>query len=140
MKWAAAAALPTMLESAVQQRVRLELARAGALVWRNNVGACEDRTGRIIRYGLCNESAQMNRSLASSDLIGVMPMTITPDMVGKTIGVFTAVECKHSDWHLTSGDQRAQAQKRFIDLVRSVGGIGGFVSDPAQVAGLLDTL
>lgn len=129
-----------MLESSVQQRTRLELARIGALCWRNNVGACEDRTGRIIRYGLCNESAQMNRSLKSSDLVGVIPVVITPEMVGRTIGVFAAVECKSSDWHMTTSDHRAQAQQRFINLVRSVGGVGGFVTDPAQVHTLLDTL
>jgi hypothetical protein len=126
-----------MLEAAVQTHTRLELARAGALVWRNNVGACEDKSGRIIRYGLCNESAQMNRAVKSSDLVGVMPVVVTPDMVGKTVGLFLAVECKHSDWHMTPGDQRAAAQLRYIELVRSVGGIGGFITDPAQVAGLL---
>lgn len=126
-----------MLESAVQTHTRLELARAGALVWRNNVGACEDKTGRIIRYGLCNESAQMNRALKSSDLIGVVPVRIEQHHVGRTLGVILAAECKHSDWHLTPGDARAQAQLRFIELVRSVGGIGGFVTDPAQVAGLI---
>lgn len=46
-------------------------------------------------------------------------------------------ECKKSDWHMTPSDARAQAQERFINLVRSVGGIGGFVTDPAQVAGLV---
>ena len=122
-----------MLESAVQQRVRLELARLGALAYRNNVGACEDKQGRIIRYGLCNDSQQMNRALASSDLIGVMPVVIQPHHVGRTLGVFTAIECKHSNWHMTPGDQRAAAQQRFIDLIKSVGGIGGFVTDPAQV-------
>ena len=122
-----------MLESAVQQRTRLELARLGALVYRNNVGACEDKQGRIIRYGLCNESAQMNRALKSSDLIGVTPVLIQPHHVGRTLGVFTAIECKHSDWHMTPSDARAQAQQRFIELIRSVGGIGGFVTDPAQV-------
>lgn len=129
-----------MLESAVQQRTRLELARLGALVYRNNVGACEDKQGRIIRYGLCNESAQMNRALKSSDLIGVTPVLIQPHHVGRTLGVFTAIECKHSDWHMTPSDARAQAQQRFIDLIRSVGGIGGFVTDPAQVRSLVDSL
>jgi len=122
-----------MLESAVQSHTRLELARMGALAYRNNVGACEDKQGRIIRYGLCNESAQMNRALKSSDLIGVTPVLIQPHHVGRTLGVFTAIECKHSDWHMTPGDARAQAQQRFIDLIRSVGGIGGFVTDPGQV-------
>lgn len=126
-----------MLESAVMQRTQLELARHGALVFRNNSGACEDKTGRIIRYGLGHTSAQQVRSWASSDLIGVVPVTITPEMVGRTVGLFAAVECKKSDWHITPGDARAQAQLRFIELVRSVGGIGGFVTDPAQVAGLV---
>lgn len=126
-----------MLESAVQQRTRLELARLGALVYRNNVGACEDKQGRIIRYGLCNESAQMNRALKSSDLIGVVPVVVTPEMVGKTVGLFLAVECKKSDWYMTPSDTRAQAQLRFIELIKSVGGIGGFVTDPAQIKSLL---
>ena len=126
-----------MLESAVQSHTRLALAQAGCLIWRNNTGACEDKTGRIIRYGLANDSQQMNRSLASSDLIGIVPVTIRPDHVGRTLGVFLAAECKRSDWHLTPGDARAQAQLRYIELVRSVGGIGGFVSDPAQVASLI---
>lgn len=122
-----------MNEASVQSHTRLALARMGGLTWRNNVGACEDKSGRIIRYGLCNESAQLNRSLKSSDLVGITPVTITPDMVGQTVGVFTAIECKHSGWHLTPGDARGQAQERFLALVRSVGGIGAFVSDPAEI-------
>lgn len=125
-----------MLESAVQSHTRLELARLGAQVWRNNVGACEDVSGRIIRYGLCNESAQLNRQFKSSDLIGVVPVVIQPHHIGQTLGVFAAIECKRSDWHLTPGDQRGQAQQRFIELVRGVGGIGGFITDPAQVRSL----
>ena len=120
-------------EAAVQTHTRLEMARMGALVWRNNSGACMDQTGRMIRYGLGNDSAQLNRAIKSSDLIGVVPVKITPDMVGQTLGVFAAVECKKPGWHLTPGDQRGQAQDKFIQLVRSVGGVGGFVSDPAQV-------
>ena len=127
-----------MSEAVVQQQARLELARTGGLIWRNNVGACIDDTGRMIRYGLCNDSAQMNRSIASSDLIGVTPMVIGPEHVGRTIGVFTAVECKRPGWHLTPGDKRGQAQLKFIELIRSVGGIAGFVSDPSHIKQLLD--
>lgn len=126
-----------MREAAVQQRVQLELARRGALVYRNNVGACVDETGRMIRYGLANDSAQMNKVLKSSDLIGVVPVLIGPQHVGRTLGVFAAVEVKHPGWHLTPGDSRAHAQAKFIELVRSVGGIGGFVNDPAQVEALI---
>lgn len=124
-------------ESVVQQQVRLALARVGAQVWRNNTGACTDDTGRLIRYGLANESAQLNAVIKSSDLIGVVPVTITPDMVGKTVGVFAAVECKRPGWHLTPGDKRGQAQQRFIDLVRQVGGMGGFAADVSDLATIL---
>lgn len=126
-----------MLESAVQSHTRLALARAGAIVQRNNVGACEDKTGRIIRYGLMNDSQELNRQFKSSDLINVVPVLIGPQHVGRTLGVYTALECKHSDWHLTPGDERGQAQLRYLELVRSVGGIGSFITDPAQVGQVL---
>jgi hypothetical protein len=124
-------------EAVVQQQVRLAMARAGAQLWRNNVGCATDDTGRLIRYGICNDSAQLNATLKSSDLLGITPVTVTPEMVGMTIGVFTALECKRPGWHLTPGDQRGQAQKRFIDLVRGVGGVGGFVTDVSDLAAAL---
>lgn len=126
-----------MRESGVQSATQLAMARAGCLVFRNNSGACEDKTGRIIRYGLGHTSAQQVRSWASSDLIGVVPVLIGPQHIGRTLGVFAAVEVKHPGWHLTPGDSRAHAQAKFIELVRSVGGIGGFVNDPAQVEALI---
>ena len=131
-----------MLESAVQQRVRLELARMGAIVQRNNVGVAQTHEGRQVRFGLMNESKQQNRQWKSSDLINVVPVLIQPHHVGRVLGVYAAIECKHSDWHMTPSDERAQAQQRYIDLIRSVGGIGGFVTDPAQVRALcsLDSL
>lgn len=122
-----------MLEASVQQRARLAMAQLGGLPQRNNVGACEDKTGRIIRYGLMNSSAQENRQFASSDLIGPIPIVIQPHHVGRTVGVYAAFECKKSDWRFQPGDARAAAQLRYIQLVQGVGGIGGFVSDPAHV-------
>ena len=125
-----------MLESAVQSHTRLLLAQAGAIVQRNNVGVAET-DGRPVRFGLMNDSRQLNEKFKSSDLINILPVVIRPDHVGRTFGIYCAIETKRSDWHLTPGDVRAQAQLRYIELVRSVGGIGGFVSDPAQVAGLI---
>lgn len=120
-------------ESAVQTQTRLAMARLGALMYRNNIGVAVDASGRHIRYGIANDSAQLNKQIKSSDLLGVMPVIVTPEMVGRTVGVFTALECKSSGWHLTPGDERGQAQLRFIELIRSVGGFAGFVTDPADV-------
>lgn len=124
-------------EAVVQQQVRLAMARMGALMYRNNTGAYQDDTGRWIRYGLCNDSAQMNAQIKSSDLVGIVPITIQQHHVGKVLGIFTAIECKHPGWHLTPGDKRGQAQKRFIDIVEGVGGIGGFATGPDDLARIL---
>lgn len=108
-------------EAAVQQLVRLEASRLGMRLFRNNVGACKDETGRVIRYGLCNDSAQMNKAVKSSDLIGIRPVIITPDMMGHTIGQFVAREVKRPGWSYR-GTDREVAQQAFGQLVLKLGG------------------
>lgn len=120
-------------ESVVQQQARLTMARIGGQVWRNNSGACKDEYGNMIRYGLANESAQQNKVIKSSDLICCVPTLITPEMVGYHLGVFTALEIKKSNWHLTPGDQRGQAQAKFHQIVRDACGFAGFVTHPDDV-------
>lgn len=124
-------------ETPAQQQVRLAMARMGALMYRNNTGAFQDETGRWIRYGLANDSKQMNERIKSSDLIGGVPITIQPHHVGQTFAILTAIECKRPGWHLTPGDKRGQAQKRFIDLVVGIGGFAGFATGPDDLAGIL---
>lgn len=113
-------------EAVNQQQIRLMIGAAGMTPMRNNVGACQDETGRLIRYGLMNDSKELNERFKSSDLIIPRPMLITPEWVGHTVGVFCAIECKESGWKLTPGDKRGQAQYRFHDLVRAAGGFAGF--------------
>lgn len=123
----------SLSETAVQQQSRLILARMGGLPMRNNVGACTDDNGRVIRYGLMNESKAQNEQFKSSDLISPIPIVIQPHHVGKVLGVMACLEMKEEGWHLTPGDKRGQAQLRFIELMRSVGCIAGFVTHPDQV-------
>lgn len=120
-------------EAVVQQQARLIVSRLQGLAYRNNSGVAIDETGRHIRYGLANESAQENKVIKSSDLICCVPTLIQPHMVGYYLGVFTALEVKHSGWHLTPGDKRGQAQARFHQIVRDACGFAGFVSDPSDV-------
>lgn len=91
-------------------------------LWRNNSGVLPDRNGRPVRYGLANDSAALNARIKSSDLIGL-------DDAGR----FVAIECKAEGWKLTPGDERGQAQWRFIQLVQANGGRAGFVTDPKQL-------
>lgn len=120
-------------ETVNQQQARLIVSRLQGLAYRNNSGVAIDETGRHIRYGLANESAQENKVIKSSDLICCVPTLIQPHMVGYHLGVFTALEVKHSGWHLTPGDKRGQAQARFHQIVRDACGFAGFVSDPTDV-------
>lgn len=115
-------------ETDVQNSMRLNASRQGATLWRNNNGAAVDRGGRQIRFGLGNDSKAVNDVFKSSDLIGITPIKITPEMVGKTIGVFTAVECKAPGWQFKPTDQRSVAQKAFIDFVSRHGGVAYFLT------------
>lgn len=115
-------------ETEVQAAVRLEYARRGYRLWRNNNGAFRDEQGRMVRFGLGNESAQLNARLKSSDLIGWRPMLVTPGMVGLQYAQFVSLEIKPSGWHLTDGDKRGQAQKAWLDIVAGDGGEARFMT------------
>lgn len=126
-----------MKETAVASQIRLWAAQNDILLYRNNVGAAQDHTGRLIRYGLCNDSPKLAERVKSSDFIGITPVTITPDMVGQTIGVFTAIETKPSDWKFLESDKRACAQAAFHRIVKAVGGFAGFATNIQDFRGIV---
>jgi len=121
-------------EAAVEDRVRLLAPQFGGILWRNNSGAYKDETGRLIRYGLANESAKVNKRVKSADLIGLIPLVIRPEHVGKTLGLFTAIECKREGWKLKPRDDRAQAQLKYLEIVYDRGGFGAFCADAESFA------
>ncbi len=119
-------------EKVIQQQTQLEHAKIGP-IFRNNSGACQDQTGRMVRYGLGHVSAKQVKEWASSDLIGITPTLITPEMVGYHLGVFTAFEIKPTGWTMRPSDDRAKAQAKFHDIVKAACGYAGFVSDPSDI-------
>jgi hypothetical protein len=126
-----------MKEHAVASQIRLFAAQRGVELWRNNVGVLTDATGRPVRYGLANDSSGLNKNVKSSDLIGIAPIVVTPDMVGTVVGVFIAIETKASDWVYNPKDERTIAQKNFHDIVKLVGGRAGFAKSVQDFYGII---
>jgi len=129
-------------EARVQSEVRLEAARLGIYLWRNQNGAFvpPDRSQpvckccgqhppsrRQVRFGLANESAQINAVLKSSDLVGFRGHLVTFADVGRTLPVFMSRECKPKGW-VFSGTEHEIAQQRWLDLINHNGGDAAFCS------------
>lgn len=114
-------------EGTVSQEIQIGGMHLKSNLLRNNSGACMDETGRLVRYGLGNISKQHTERVKSSDLIGITSIIVTPEMVGQTLGIFTAVEVKREDWKLDKKlNKKEQAQFNFIQWVKSMGGFAGF--------------
>ena len=82
-------------------------------MFRNNCGSYKADNGQWVKYGVANPGG--------SDLIGWTSVVITPEMVGKKIAVFTAIEVK------TGKVQVSDAQKNFIEQVNKAGGRGEII-------------
>lgn len=118
-------------EAKVLQDIKLDTSRRNIRLLRNNSGAVlADK--RMIRFGLGNDSKQLNATCKSSDLIGIRPVVITQADVGQTIGQFVAIEAKESTWIYT-GTEHELAQKNFIDWVISMGGYAQFSTGPGDL-------
>ncbi len=90
-------------------------------LFRNNVGVFKSKN-RWIRFGLIK---------GSSDLIGWTRVEITPEMVGKTVAVFTAIECK------TKTGKATPAQIFFIERVKLDGGYAGIARSVEDAMGII---
>lgn len=120
-------------ESRVMSLVRLRAAELGRRLWRNNVGVLTDKTGRPVRYGLANESKEINKRIKSADLIGWETIVITPDMVGQRVARFLSVETKAEGWRYNPNDEHEQAQMRWANMVNEAGGRAVFATGPEVI-------
>lgn len=77
---------------------------------------------RPLHAGLCK---------GSSDLIGFTSVKITPDMVGKTVAIFTAIEIK-------DGAKVSDEQKNFIEVVGNAGGYIGVARNTEDAARIVN--
>jgi hypothetical protein len=106
-------------ETDLQQRIRLALGtRSDLRLFRNQVGQLPDpRTGRPVQFGLARGSA---------DLIGWRTITVTPEMVGQRIAVFTSIEVKTERGHVRP---EQHAWQRTVSAAGGIAGIARSIQD-----------
>ena len=110
-----------MTEQQIQQHIRLALSRGPVRLYRNNTGTLRDQHGRPVQFGLAKGSA---------DLIGWTTRTITPDMVGQQVAVFTSIEVK------TPTGRISPEQQAWLQAVQAAGGIAGIARSVEDAEGL----
>lgn len=109
-------------EQTTQQQIRLACSSGSTRLFRNNTGTLRDANGRPVQFGLAKGSA---------DLIGWTTRTITPDMVGQRLAVFTSIEVKSA-----TGRLRPE-QRQWLDAVSAAGGIAGVARSAEDARALL---
>lgn len=77
------------------------------------------RQARRVSTGLC---------VGSHDLIGWTPKTVTPEMLGTRLAVFTSIEVK------LKGTKTTDQQHQFGAAVKEAGGISAIVDDHIKAA------
>lgn len=95
-------------ESRIQSEIQLAMSEAGYLVWRQQVGKFRAmHSNHVVKIGING----------MSDLGCIVPVVVTPEMVGKTIGVAAQIECKRP------GGRESMEQATWGQAVRYRGGI-----------------
>ena len=113
-----------MTEAAIQAEIRKNLCRGNVRLFRNNVGAAKDATGRLITYGLAKGSA---------DLIGWVTREITTDDVGTKIAQFVSIEVKSP-----TGKPRPD-QLHWAAAVEGAGGVAGIARSVEEAHKIIST-
>jgi hypothetical protein len=120
-----------MSEGDNQANIMLALGRGATRLFRNHVG--QGWTGKFARtegpFTILLEARRCTFGLCvgSSDLVGWKTVTITPDMVGQRVALFTAIEVKRNTGGVTSEDQ-----SKFVTAVRMAGGLAGVARNPDE--------
>lgn len=112
-----------MSEASIQNRILLALSEAGATVFRQNTGMGYVGEVTRLRDGsvLIKNPRPLHAGLCkgSSDIIGMVPVVVTDEMVGQTLARFVAVEVKDAR------GRPSPEQTRFIDHALAQGAAAG---------------
>lgn len=91
--------------------LQCELSKHGIRAWRHFVGLLYTQEGNPIKIG----------SDGQSDMWGIMPVKVTQEMVGTTVGIFISIETKSQ--HGRTQKKRAKLQENWKNSINSLGGV-----------------
>lgn len=126
-------------EAQIQQDIQIAWTKKGGRLFRNNVGL--GWIGKVIRSPmetgvrlypgdvLIRKARPLHAGLniGSGDLIGWEPVTITPEMVGKTLAVFASIEVKDDKGRVSD------EQNQWMKQVNESGGIAKVLRSASEV-------
>lgn len=125
-----------MSEHAIQNEIRNALADKG-LIFRANVGQAwtGSKVNKLPGNRVLIEGARpftTGLPAGFSDLFGLVPVVITPDMVGQQVAVFVALEVK------TAKGRASEKQGNFLKAVNDNGGRAGVVRSADDAVRIVD--
>ena len=133
-------------EARASANCRLFAGRHKCRLFRNNAGMFYNDHGVPVHFGLGNTpkktaGKKFTDIKKSSDDIGYTMVTITPEMVGHTLAVFTSIEYKAEGFKIRAAypeKSREAKQLAWIDMILKAGGIGGFAFDKKSIDAIFE--
>jgi len=127
-------------ESKASLTVLLYANQQGCRLLKNNTGVAFNNRNRPVFFGLGNEGKKNSESERTPDWVGWHSVTITPEMVGKTLPVFMAIDAKKEGFKPKQSynkNSREYGQNKFFQRVIRFNGIAGFASSAEQLQTVL---
>ncbi len=115
-------------EGKVSADIVLAFGHGDCRLLRNNVGGLYAKDGRFVAYGLGSMGGKILPG--TLDWIGWRTVTITPDMVGRRVAIFAAIDAKDLEKPRTG-------QITFTNNVIAAGGLAGFAHNVEEAQGIL---
>lgn len=126
-----------MAEKTLNDKIMLALSKLRTRIFRNNTGTgWQGEPQWQGRHLLLRNARPIHAGLikGSSDLIGWTVVEITPEMVGRKVAVFTAIESKFG------GTTLKPEQAAFIKAVRTAGGFAGIAHSVPEAVEIVSQL
>lgn len=126
-------------EKEIQDAARIALSRnQKGFYFRVNIGSAWVSSQKPIKLGggdiILKNARPFDTGIPSGfpDIFGITEITITPEMVGQKIGIFTGLEAKSPKGHAS------KSQKNMLEKIIKSGGIAGVFRTPEEAVEIVN--